>query len=185
MPGPDIISSSYFGVGNFESYKLPAIKVANGIIINDVFYPWQMKRWTKSAAGGMGYLLTVEPGKAYYIRDMWWQYLSGADQPVVRFSFYDYAAGFKEYWNTMDFVMPSIYSKQYYKINMLMPPSMQFTHTFDNELLALSYQELSLWFAIVPSIIQVEDKKPKPGPGQSGECHLLDWIEDKCYPPVI
>lgn len=187
MPGPDIISSSYFGVGNFEAYKLPAEKRVNGIVLNGVFYPYQLKQFTGGgAAGSMGYMITVEPGKAYYIRDFWWIYKSGGDFPVIVMHFYDYAAGFKQYWYLTDMIItPNTYVKQHFDVKMLMPGSMQFVQTFDNELLVVPYMEIDLYCAIVPSIIQVEDQKPKPGPGQSEECHLLDWIEDKCYPPVI
>jgi hypothetical protein len=183
MPG---IDSRFFGVTNYESFKRPAFtQSGNGVVLNGVFYPYELKQFLGlGTPGSLGYMITVTEGTAYYIRDFWWIYNSGADIPVVQFSFYDFSVGFKRYWFLTDIIRQSLFSIQHYEVNMLMPPNMQFTQTFDNETKTVGYMEVNVYCAVVPSIVQVEGIQQ----GETNvekDCLILDWISDKCYPGGI
>ena len=180
------ISSSFFGVNNFEAYRRPAFTQAgNGVILNGVFYPFELKQFTQtSTAGAMGYLITPTAGSALYIRDFWWIYNSGVDTPVVTFSFYDSAAGFKRWWYYTDVINANFFKAQHFDVNMLMPQTMQFTQTFNDNLKLLGYMEVDLYCAVVPAIVQVEGIQQGETNGEK-DCLLLDWITDKCNPPRL
>jgi len=183
MPNP--ISSSFFGVTNFEAYRRPAYTQAgNGVILNGIFYPWELKQFTQtSTAGGLGYLLTAVPGRAYFIRDFYWIYSSGAENPVVQFSMYDSTTGFKRWWFLTDIITVNSFKIQHFDVNMLMPSQVQFTHTFTNEALTVTYMEIDLYVAIVPSIIQVSGLRESGDEDVEKECLLMDWITGKCDVP--
>ena len=186
MPGPEIISSSFFGVGTFEAWRLPIEEKANGIILNNVFYPYQMKYFTKSTAGGLGYMITVEPGKAYYIKEFWSVILCALVNPVIVYSFYDYVDSFKKLWYITYLPTPSTFTQTRYKVGMMMPSTMQFTQTLSDEGVTVGFMEVDLYCAVVPSLIQVDNANIKTvETDEKKECKLFDWIGDKCVPDSI